>query len=119
MSNREGIVDFKSLFVVSVINIIWSVVAGTRYQRNDPQLEQLCANLECFLHSGSFSRILIPIPTFLLKLFPGLKKIATYTDLFKPLHSLIQVSHAQHLLLYKTSTKENSYFLNIIKKNCF
>ena len=97
-SNREGIVDFKSLFMVSVINIIWSVVAGTRYQRNDPQLKQLCANLECFLHSGSLSRALLPIPTFMLKLFPGLKKFAYNTDLFKPLHSFIQVSHAQHLL---------------------
>ena len=104
-SNREGIVNFKSLFMVSMINIIWSVVAGTRYQRNDPQLEQLCANLECFLHSGSFSRILIPIPTFLLKLFPGLKKFGYNTDLFRPIQSFIQVSHMRSICLINHQRK--------------
>ena len=104
-SNREGIVDFKSLFMVSVINIIWSVVAGIRYQRNDPQLKRLLTNLEMVFHYASPSRILIPIPTFLLKLFPGLKKFGYNTDLFRPIQSFIQVSHLRSICLINHQRK--------------
>jgi len=52
-SGCERIVDFKGLFTVSVINILWLIVAGTRYSRDDPKFRQLLGNLSVLFRSGS------------------------------------------------------------------
>jgi len=91
-SDSMGIVDFKDIFTVSVINILWLIVAGKRYSRDDPKFKQLLANLEILVKSVSVGRLAIPFPDFLLKFFPRLKKfIGIDTELFVPLQSFIQV----------------------------
>ena len=89
----ERIVDFKGLFTVSVINILWLIVAGTRYSRDDPEFKQLLGNLSFLFRSGSAGRVLIPFPDFLFKRCPRIKKfIGLDTDFLFPLQSFIQVS---------------------------
>ena len=34
-SNQDGIVDFKGVFTTSVINVLWAVLGGQRFHRND------------------------------------------------------------------------------------
>jgi hypothetical protein len=35
-SDPEHVVDFRLIFTVSVINILWAIVGGKRYRRDDP-----------------------------------------------------------------------------------
>jgi hypothetical protein len=93
-SNRDHVVDFKSIFSVSVINILWAIVGGKRFQRGDPKFKKLLDNIDQFLQSGKALQVLanLPVPAVLIRLFPSLPRwLGINTDLFIPLHNFIEV----------------------------
>ena len=73
-SDPVGVVDFKGIFNVSVVNILWAIVAGRRYRRDDPNFNQLVANVDALIKTGNPSRVLLPVPSFLIRWFPSLNK---------------------------------------------
>ena len=100
-SNADGMVDFKGLFSVSVLNILWAFVGGKRFNRNDSQLKRLLQYNTQFFQAGNVTRSNIPVPIFILKNFPRLKRIINSADpaWIKPLQQFIQV---QFVNKYKT-----------------
>ena len=91
-SNPAGIVDFKGVFSVSIINVLWAIIGGERFQRNDAKFIHLLNTIEEFFRSGNVARANIPIPEFLLKRFPVLYKvIGARGDLFVTLQNFIKV----------------------------
>ena len=92
-SDPDGIVDFKDLFTVSVINILWAIIGGKRFNRDDEDFKRLLYHIGVLFKTGNTTRANIPVPMFILKIFPGLKKrIAFDSDLFKPLQNFIRVN---------------------------
>lgn len=92
-SNTESVVDFKGIFVVSVVNILWAIVGGERFQRDDARFKRLLDDIDLFFRVGNPVRANVPIPAFLLKLFPSLRSyFGVQTDMFEPLQSFIKVS---------------------------
>ena len=90
-SDPNRVIDFNGIFTVSVINIFWLIVAGTRYDRDDPKLKQLLANLDT-VKQGNPGRLVIPFPDFLVNYFPRFKQIiGVNTDVYLPLQAFIQV----------------------------
>ena len=91
-SDPEHIVDFKAIFSVSVINILWAIVGGKRFQRNDPQFKKLLDNVNKFLESGNAVQANLPVPAFLVRLFPSLPRIlGMKTELFSSIQKIIMV----------------------------
>lgn len=93
-SNPGHVVNFKSIFSVLVINILWAIVGGKRFQRDDPKFKKLLNSIEQFLGSGKAVQVLanLPVPAFLIRLFPSLLKwLGIDTSLFIPLHNFIEV----------------------------
>jgi len=96
-SNPAGIVDFKGVFSVSIINVLWAIIGGERFQRNDAKFIHLLNTIEEFFRSGNVARANIPIPEFLLKRFPVLYKvIGARGDLFVTLQNFIKESIEEH-----------------------
>lgn len=93
-SHPDHVVDFESIFAVSVINIIWAIIGGKSYPQNDRTIGKLSYNISQFLESGgNLVTGNLPVPAFLLRLFPSLPKlIGMKTHLFMPIQKLIQVS---------------------------
>lgn len=92
-SNPDHIVDFKSLFVVSVINILWAILGGQRFRRDDERFIQLLINVEEFLRGGNALLASFPIPFFIVRLFPSLPGLlGINTQLFVPLQKFIKVT---------------------------
>ena len=92
-SDPDGIVYFKDLFTVSVINILWTIIGGKRFNRDDQDFKRLLYHIDVLFKTGNTTRANIPVPMFILKIFPGLKKrIAIDSDLFKPLQNFIRVN---------------------------
>ena len=91
-TNSERIVDFKGAFSVSIINVLWAIVGGERFQRGDAKLLFLLHTIEEFFRSGSFATSSLPMPEFLLKKFPSLfKLVGIRGDLFVTLQNFIKV----------------------------
>ncbi len=93
-SHPDHVVDFESIFAVSVINILWAIIGGKSYPQNDQTIGNLSYSISQFLErGGDLVKGNLPIPAFLLRLFPSLPKlIGMKTYLFKPIQKLIQVT---------------------------
>ena len=112
-SDTEHVVDLKGIFQVSVLNILWAMIAGSmsiyenskitdnnllhflkghRFERDDPKFHQLLTANEQFFRAGDPVRGSIPIPALILKHsrivreFIGLKR-----ELIEPIQKFIQV----------------------------
>lgn len=91
-SNQNHVVDFDAIFTVSVINVLWVIVGGKRYNRNDTAFQNLLNNVERFLRGGKSISASFPIPDFLIRLFPSLPKLmGADNDLFVPVQKFIEV----------------------------
>ena len=92
-SNPHNVVDFKVIFVVSVVNILWAIVGGERFRRDDVNFKKLLKDIDLFFRAGNPIRANVPIPAFLLRLFPGLRRyFGVQSDIFEPLQKFIRVS---------------------------
>jgi hypothetical protein len=98
-SNPDHVVDFKSIFSVSVINILWAIIGGKRFQRDDPKFKKLLDNIDQFLGSGNVAQANLPIPAFLVRLFPSLPgRLGIKTQLFVPIQKFIEVGLVSSVL---------------------
>ena len=93
MSNTNGSVNFQAMFNSSLVNILWALIAGERFKRDDGRLGFLLDLVENFIRSGDFTRANIPVPGFLFRVFPKLmrKFLGLRNDLFTPLQDFVRV----------------------------
>lgn len=91
-SDPHRVVDMKGKFSVSVINVLWNVVAGHRFRRDDAQFQKLVTITELFFSSGNPLRAAINIPIFMYRIFPWLRKLTgARGDLVKQLMDFFEV----------------------------
>ena len=91
-SDPDRIVEFKGIFNVSVINIIWAIIGGKRFQRNDAAFKRLLSNLDQFVKGGNFALVNVPVPEFLVRRYPAIPKwLGADTRLFQPIQQFIAV----------------------------
>ena len=89
-SDSKGIVDMSNTFQVSVVNILWAIVAGKRYQRNDPKFLQLLDSVNKFFRNGNV--VPIPLPQWLLKKFASLRRLVGFNyEFIEPIVKFIEV----------------------------
>jgi len=97
-SNSDNIVDFKGTFNVSVVNILWAIIGGKRFPRDDYAFRHLLASIERFFRSGNVLRPL-PVPAFILKRFQSLKTYAGLDEeAIEGMHKFIIVSNCLFLM---------------------
>lgn len=75
VAHPEQIVNFRSIFAVSIINIFWAIIAGERFERGDAKFLVLLRTVEQFFRSGNAATANLPVPKCLLKKLPALNKL--------------------------------------------
>ena len=93
-SNPDGIVDFgTNRFGLSVMNILWAIVAGKRFQHDDARLHKLIHAVSLMFKSTSILQRSLPIPDFLLNVLPLFlrKHLGSIPQVFNPLADFIKV----------------------------
>ena len=91
-SHPDGIVDFKGIFTVSITNVLWAIVGGERFQRNDAKFIYLVNTIETFFRGGNIITAEVPVPAFFVKLFPVVMKVlGIRSNLFVTLQNFIKV----------------------------
>ena len=93
-SDPNGRVEFKSMFSVPVINILWAILAGQRLERDTVAFKRLVLDINEVNRTANIGLILAPVPAFLVRQFPIIAKwLGMPIDLFKRLQSFIQVNN--------------------------
>lgn len=91
-SSPNNVVDFKGIFNLSILNVLWALIGGERFDRNDTRLAQLLEMVELFARSFKPLTAAISVPGFLLRLFPSLRTLmGLRNDIFQPMHDFIRV----------------------------
>lgn len=98
-SGRNQPVDFKGMFNLSLINILWALIGGERFKRDDVRLARLLDIVDSFIHSANFTRANIPFPAIFLRLFPSTTRnfLGLRNDLFTPLQDFIRDRIQEHV----------------------
>lgn len=79
------------LFTTSVLNILWVVVANSRFKRGDPQMDHLAFCMNGFIRSsngGPNLLSLFPVLRFIAPELTGFNKLMSYIG---PLRNYIEV----------------------------
>ena len=91
-ADPDRIVNYKGIFSISLINVLWAIVGGERYRRDDHCLKRLLRLLDTIFRSGNAVGASIPIPLIVFKMFPKLREyFGGRHDLFKEIIEYIQV----------------------------
>ena len=91
-SNPCGVVEFSSLFNVSVVNILWAMVAGERFKRTDARFLSLLSNIQSLFRVSNQLRAATPVPLYLMRFLPFLKQyIGLRDELFVPMQQFVMV----------------------------
>jgi methyl farnesoate epoxidase / farnesoate epoxidase len=103
------VVNYKGIFDISLINVLWSIVGGERYRRGDQYLKRLLRLIETIFRSGNAVGACTPIPLIVFKMFPKLRKyFGTRNDLVKEIIEYFEVKTG--LLFTPYSTYLNIFF---------
>ena len=96
-ADPNSIVNFKRIFNVSIVNILWAAVAGRRFQLDDEKLDNLIARLEYMFRSGNMLIAAIPIPVRIVRFFPFLEKVFGISkEIWDPIRHFIQEGIDEH-----------------------
>ena len=96
-SNPDGIVDFKGVFTPSVVNVLWAVLGGLRFHRNNEKFKNLLNVNETFFRAGKIGLSHIPIPEFLFRKFPILfKMVGAPANILVTVQDFIRVKYLDY-----------------------
>lgn len=88
----NGVVDFKGTFGVSVVNVLWAIMGGERYKRDDARFRQLLLDVELSFRTGNPLLATIPFPEVLFKKYPAVTRLLDISnDTILPLQRFVQV----------------------------
>lgn len=92
-ASADGIVNFKEgIFNVSVVNVLWAIMGGERYLRDDARFVKLLNAIELFFRGGNVLRASLPVPAFLLRNVPFIASyFGTTKEAIEPLQEFILV----------------------------
>ncbi|CAL8124636.1 unnamed protein product [Orchesella dallaii] len=115
-SDRKGVVSIRTIFVLSVLNVLWCMVAGKRYDRNDPTLVEMMERNFSMTKSTTFIEPVQAIAPGLKKSFPWLVGEDMRLKVFQECHeftrSLIEERKQEGLYL----TEPQSYLDVFLRK---
>lgn len=93
-SNPNRAVEFKSTFGVPVINILWAIIGGKRFAKEEATFKQLVIDVEEVNKSGNIGLILFPFPKFVIDRFPAIATMMGFdVGLVSRVQKFIQVFH--------------------------
>lgn len=95
-TNPNQVVDFGSTFKLSTVNILWAIVGGKRFQRDDVHLKNLVSHIDKFLVNSDVIGAITPIPAWFLRVCPSIMTwLGFNVQLFLPLQKYCEVKISQ------------------------
>lgn len=96
-TDTGNVVDFRNMFNLSLINVMWAVVGGERFRRTDVRLQRLLDMVDGYSRNFRPITATLPIPAWLLRCLPAStrRSIGLANDMLSPLQDFIRVSYKQ------------------------
>ncbi|PSN30193.1 Methyl farnesoate epoxidase [Blattella germanica] len=84
------------MFAISTLNVLWGMIAGTRYARDDAQLKPILQRLKKVFRSGNPSGGIIQAFPILKRIIPGLIGHTAQMQNLQEMQSMFRSSIKEH-----------------------
>lgn len=91
-SSVDGNIYLDDVFTTSVINILWVMVANTRFARGDPRMDHLTSCMNGFIRNSNGGPSMLTFWPFLRYIAPRLSGYDNLIQHVGPLRAYIEVS---------------------------
>jgi len=91
INNREGVIRVKINFVAPILNVMWCMVAGFRYEQDDPKLQQMLELNFNTTKSQTFADPIRALFPLIGKVFPRIFGDYTRNKMFNESHEFARV----------------------------
>ncbi len=99
IDTKNGIVRIRTTFVLSVLNVLWCMVAGQRYEHDDPKLVKMMDRNFAMTKSTTFAEPFNLAFSWVKKIFPSIFKEDLRLRVFAECHQFTQVIISSMILL--------------------
>jgi hypothetical protein len=89
--NGDFLMQVHGLFKISALNILWCMIAGTRYARDDEELQSLLQSLDKVFRSGTQSGRFLDMFPVLKRFLPQSTGNKDSVDSVRSLHNFLKV----------------------------
>ncbi|ODM92885.1 Methyl farnesoate epoxidase [Orchesella cincta] len=105
LKENNGIHTFDNYFTVSALNVVWSMLAGRRFEHSDPKLLRLTKILKELFESCNVANSFLFVFPEWRNWFPEWTGMSTQRRIFKEMNDFLQefVDGRKKLGIYKTS----------------
>ncbi|KAF9419040.1 hypothetical protein HW555_004367 [Spodoptera exigua] len=86
----------NSMFNISIVNILWRLVAGKRYDLEDRKLKTLCDLIMRLFRAVDMSGGILNFMPFVRHILPGLSGYTELTSIHKALHDFLRETIQEH-----------------------
>ena len=86
------------MFAISTLNVLWGMLAGTRYSRDDPELQDLLSRIKENFRSGNPTGGIVALFPILKRIAPGLSGHKKAADNLHELQEFFRVSNGYFIL---------------------
>lgn len=98
-----GIIRVRTTFVLSVLNVLWCMVAGQRYEHDDPKLVKMMDRNFAMTKSITFAEPFHLAFSWVKRIFPSIFKEDLRLRVFDECHKFTQVKELYKLCNYQDS----------------
>ncbi|CAL8121420.1 unnamed protein product [Orchesella dallaii] len=105
IGENNGIITFDEYFSISTLNLVWSMLAGTRYEHSNPKLLKLTNVVkEFFLSTNTGNNVLLAFPEW-RNWFPNWTGMTAQRNCHHKTNSFFQeiIDERRELGIYKTN----------------
>lgn len=95
-SSNGGNIKLENLFTTAVINILWIMVAGTRFQRGDPKMEKLAYCVNGFMRFSDGGPTVLSFMPPLRFIVPELSGYNRLMGFIAPIRSYVKEEITEH-----------------------
>ena len=105
ITDLDGIIEPCDLFQIPTVNIVWTLVSGTRFSHMDPQAVKLAKYIEDFSHEISLGTGILNAYPFLMNLAPSLVGMPRFNEISFKFHKFFGVrgrvlTKMLHIIIY-------------------
>jgi len=91
MKHSDGILKIRTTFLLSVLNVLWCMIAGHRYSHDDPKLTSMMQNNFAMIKAQTFVDPLVLLIPLLRNIFPNVFKWNLVSKVFEESHDFSRV----------------------------
>jgi methyl farnesoate epoxidase/farnesoate epoxidase len=114
IKKTDGVLRVRTNFLLSVLNVLWCMIAGQRYAHDDPKLVKMLEKNFAMTKAQTFFDPHVIMTPFLRKIFPTFFKYDLVNKVFEESHEFSRVRYCNHDAYCQNTAKSRHFIFPVI-----